>query len=194
MLKNILRFIIVCIVFTGLSGFRGRAQAQQDKVVQPDETLYQTGVKFLATQQYLRARMAFQTLIHSYPDSGLAAPASFSIGDTFYNEGSAAGLLQAEKQYETFIARFPAHPKVPDARLKIIDVNMKLMESPNYGREYAVKAEQRIREFLETYPGSDSVPMLKERLEKVEEFLAKDPELKIIDLNMRRMGPPDSGR
>jgi len=52
----------------------------------PDRTLFETGEEYLEKSQYIKARLAFQTLINTYPDSDLAADSYLAIGDSFYSE------------------------------------------------------------------------------------------------------------
>ena len=92
----------------------------------------------------------------------MAAESHFAIGDSFYEEGGTENLLQAENQFKDFIVFFPAHPKAPDAQMKIISVNMKTMGAPDRDQHYAYKAKQVIRRFLEQFPDNDFVPIVKQ--------------------------------
>jgi tetratricopeptide (TPR) repeat protein len=81
--------------------------------------------------------------------------------------------LQAENQFKDFIVFFPAHPKAPDASMKIISVNMRSMGAPDRDQHYAQKALQSIKSFLRQYPDNDFVPIVKQYEADVEESLAK---------------------
>ena len=145
----------------------------QKSVVPPDKTLFETGAEYLEKSQYIKARLAFQTLINTYPDSEMAAESYMAIGDSFYEEGGTENLLQAEDQYTNFIVFFPAHPKAPDAQMKIIAANMKMMRSPDRDQKYTYKAESAIKKLMEQFPDSDYVPIARRFLEEVQEVLAK---------------------
>jgi outer membrane protein assembly factor BamD len=141
--------------------------------VPPDKTLFETGDEYLQKSQYIKARLAFQTLINTYPDSDLAADSYLAIGDSFYEEGGTENLLQAEDQYKNFIVFFPTSPKAADAQMKIVSLNMRMMRSPDRDSTYSVKAEQAIKQLLETFPDTDYVPIAKEYLKEVQENLAQ---------------------
>jgi hypothetical protein len=71
MLKHFSRLMLLCVAYISISGSGLRSMTLQESVVPPDKRMYETGLKFLETHQYIRARLAFQTLINTYPDSDL---------------------------------------------------------------------------------------------------------------------------
>lgn len=144
----------------------------QQSVVPPDKTLFENGQEYLKKNQYIKARLAFQTLINTYPDSEVASEAYMSIGDSFYDEGGTENMLQAEDQYKNFIIFFPTHPKAADAQLKIISVNMKMMRSPDRDQNYTERAEVEIKKFLDQFPNHEYAPYVRRYLDEVQENLA----------------------
>lgn len=144
----------------------------QQSVVPPDKTLFETGEQYLKKNQYIKARLAFQTLISTYPDSDMASEAYLAIGDSFYDEGGTENLLQAENQYKDFIVFFPTHPKAADAQLKVIAVNMRMMRSPDRDQNYTERAEAEIKKFLQQFPNSEYAPIVRRYLDEVQENLA----------------------
>jgi outer membrane assembly lipoprotein YfiO len=144
----------------------------QKSVVPPDKTLFETGSDYLKKSQYIKARLAFQTLINTYPDSDMAAESYFAIADSFYDEGGTENLLQAEDQYKNYIVFFPTSPKAVDAQMKIISINMKQMRSPDRDPQYSYKALQEIKKMLEKWPDSDYAPIAKQYQMEVEENIA----------------------
>jgi outer membrane protein assembly factor BamD len=164
---------MICILLILTWGCGQKSAKLQKSVVPPDKTLFETGTEYLEKSQYIKARLAFQTLINTYPDSEMAAESYMAIGDSFYEEGGTENLLQAEDQYTNFIVFFPAHPKAPDAQMKIIAANMKMMRSPDRDQKYTYKAERAIKKMMEQFPDSDYVPIARRFLDEVQEVLAK---------------------
>ena len=165
--------VFVLVMLAALTACGPKGAKLQKSVVPPDRTLFETGSEYLRKSQYIKARLAFQTLINTYPDSELSAESYLSIGDSFYDEGGTENLLQAEDQYKNFIIFFPTHPKAPDAQMKVIAANMKLMRSPDRDPQFSYKAENAIRKMLETFPDSDYAPIAKQYLREVQENLAQ---------------------
>jgi outer membrane assembly lipoprotein YfiO len=170
--RSTLRVLLISGLLAGLWACGPKGAKLQKSVVPPDKTLFETGSEYLQKSQYIKARLAFQTLINTYPDSELSADSYLAIGDSFYDEGGTENLLQAEDQYKNFIVFFPTNPKAADAQMKIISLNMKMMRAPDRDSSYSVKAHGAIRRMIEQFPDSDYVPIAKEYLKEVEENLA----------------------
>jgi len=172
-MRPFLRFATFTILLIGLSGCGQKGAKLQKSVVPPDKTLFETGTEYLNKSQYIKARLAFQTLINTYPDSELAADTYLAIGDSFYTEGGTENLLQAEDQYKNFIIFFPTHPKGADAQMKIVSLRMKMMRSPDRDQTHSVAALRAISEMLEKFPDSDYIPIARQFKTEVEENLAQ---------------------
>jgi len=171
-MRPCIRCTLLLVGLLGLLGCGQKGAKLQKSVVPPDRTLFETGADYLHKSQYIKARLAFQTLINTYPDSDLAADSYLAIGDSFYEEGGTENLLQAEDQFKDFIVFFPTSPKAEDAQLKVIALNMKMMRSPDRDPSYARKAEDAIKSFLAKFPDSDYTPFVKQYLLDVQDSLA----------------------
>jgi len=171
-MKYTIRSVFVCALLICSWGCVQKSAKLQKSVVPPDKTLYETGSAFLKNGQYIKARLAFQNLMMTYPDSEMAPEAHFAIGESFYEEGGTENLLQAENQFKDFIVFYPAHPKAADAQMKNIAVNMKMMGTPDRDQHYANKALKGINNFLQQFPDSDFAPIVKKYKSDVEENLA----------------------
>ena len=168
----------VCCALVGatllcLSGCVQKSAKLQKSVVPPDKTLYDTGSDYLKKGQYIKARLAFQTLLSTYPDSEMAEEAYFAMGDSFYEEGGTENLLQAEDQYKNFIVFYPGSAKADDAQLKTISLNYKLIGTPDRDQQYARRSLQEISIFERRYPNSDFLPIVKQLKNLVEDNLAR---------------------
>ncbi len=172
-MQRLSRYAILTVLLAGTWGCGQKGAKLQKSVVPPDKTLFETGAEYLSKSQYIKARLAFQTLINTYPDSELSADSYLSIGDSFYNEGGTENLLQAEDQYKNFIIFFPTNPKAADAQMKIVSLNMRLMRAPDRDSTYSIKAEAAIKKFLNQFPDSDFVPIARQYLVEVQENLAQ---------------------
>jgi outer membrane protein assembly factor BamD len=166
------RYGAFLLILAGMLGCGEKGAKLQKSVVPPDKTLFETGSEYLEKSQYIKARLAFQTLINTYPDSDLAADSYLAIADSFYDESGVENLLQAEDQYKNFIIFFPTNPKNADAQMKIVSLNMKLMRSPDRDKTYSYKAEGAIKKFLSDYPESEYAPVARQYLKEVQENLA----------------------
>lgn len=172
-MRSAMRYVFLGVILLYSGGCAQKSAKLQRSLTPPDKTLFETGSDYLKRSQYVKARLAFQTLISTYPDSDMAAESYLAMGDSFYDEGGTSNLMMAQDQYRNFIVFFPTHPRAPDAQMKIISSEMKMMNAPDRDQQGAVKAEQEIRKFLTQFPDSDFVPIARQYLVEVQENLAR---------------------
>lgn len=152
---------------------RQKSPGLQEAAIPPDKVLFENGMNFLNKNQFIRARLAFQTLINTYPESEYTPISFLSIADSYYNEGSTENLLQAEAQYKDFIIFYPTHEMCDDAQMKVAAINVRLMKPHDRDPTYARKAEVELRRMLDDFPDSELTPTAREMLREVQETLAR---------------------
>jgi len=160
----------IAVVFIGCGQ---KSAGLQEGAVAPDTQLFENGMTYLEKNQFIKARLSFQTLINTYPDSEYT-PASFlAIADSYYEEGGTENLMQAESQYKDFLIFYPTHEMADDAQLKIAAINYRLMKPYDRDPTNAKKAEIEFKRFINNYPDSELAPTAKEALREVEDTLAR---------------------
>src|SRR5580692_10545079 len=65
---------------------------------QPDKELFDKAMLALKKGRYDVARLTLQTMLNTYPDSEYRMRAKLAVGDTWFKEGGAAALTQAEAE------------------------------------------------------------------------------------------------
>jgi outer membrane protein assembly factor BamD len=140
---------------------------------QPEKVLYDKAMDAMSHGKYEAARLNLQTLINTYPDSEYVARAKLAIGDSWMNEGSAAGLTQAESEYKDFITFFPNSPEAAEAQMKIADIHYRQTGKPDRDFEHGKRAEEEYRQMLLQYPDSKLAEKARIRLLEVQEVLAE---------------------
>lgn len=139
---------------------------------QPDKVLYDTAIQDLDKAKFTVARLNLETLMNTYPDSEYLARAKMAIADSWYRQGGADGLAQAEAQYKDFITFFPAVKEAAEAQLKIATIHYDQLEKPDRDPTQAREAQSALRTFLVTYPTSSLRPQALQMLRNTQEVLA----------------------
>ena len=139
---------------------------------QPDKVLFDKAMDAMRHNKFDVARLTLQTLINTYPDSEFIARAKLAVGDSWYAEGGAAALAQAEQEYSDFQIFFPNMPEAAEAQLKIANIHYQQMEKADRDFTNAKRAEDEYRRLILTYPDNRLVPEAKQRLLEVQEVLA----------------------
>jgi outer membrane protein assembly factor BamD len=140
---------------------------------QPDKLLYEKAKSEIDGGRYDVGRLTLQTLINTYPDSEFLSKAKLLTADSYYKEGGISGLTQAEAEYNDFITFFPTAPEAPEAKYRAGMSHFRLMGKPDRDLDEAKAAQQQFKEFLDKYPDSALVPVVKGRLREVQEVLAQ---------------------
>jgi outer membrane protein assembly factor BamD len=112
-------------------------------------------------------------MLNTYPDSEYRMRAKLAVGDSWFKEGGAAALTQAEAEYKDFITFFPQAPEAAEAQMKVGDIYYQQMEKPDRDYTNAQNAEREYRAMINMFPDSSLVPRAKQKLRDVQEVLAE---------------------
>ena len=140
---------------------------------QPDKELFDKAMAALKKDRFDVARLDLQTMLNTYPDSEYRMRAKLAVGDTWFKEGGAAALAQAEAEYDDFITFFPQAPEAAEAQMKVGDIYYQQMEKPDRDYTNAQNAEKEYRKMINMFPDSSLVPRAKQKLRDVQEVLAE---------------------
>ncbi|MDE3188891.1 MAG: outer membrane protein assembly factor BamD [Acidobacteriota bacterium] len=140
---------------------------------QPDKVLFDKAMVSMKKGRFDVARLTLQTLLNTYPDSEYRMRAKLAVGDTWFKEGGAAALTQAEAEYKDFITFFPQAPEAAEAQMKVGDIYYQQMEKPDRDYTNAQRAEEEYRNMINQFPDSSLIPRAKQRLRDVQEVLAE---------------------
>jgi outer membrane protein assembly factor BamD len=140
---------------------------------QPDKVLFDKAMVSMKKGRYDVSRLTLQTLLNTYPDSEYRMRAKLAVGDTWFKEGGAAGLTQAEAEYKDFITFFPNAPEAAEAQMKVGDIYYQQMEKPDRDYTNAQRAEEEYRNMINQFPDSSLIPRAKQKLRDVQEVLAE---------------------
>jgi outer membrane protein assembly factor BamD len=139
---------------------------------QPDKVLFDKAMDAMHHNRFDVARLTLQTLINTYPDSEYIARGKLAECDSWYAEGGAAALSQAEQCYGDFEVFFPNMADAAEAQLKIANIHYQQMEKADRDPTHAKRAEDEYRKVILQYPESKLIPEAKRKLLEVQEVLA----------------------
>ncbi len=140
---------------------------------QPDKELYDKAMFAMKKGRYDVCRLDLQTMLNTYPESEYRMRAKLAVGDSWFKEGGAAAMTQAEAEYKDFITFFPNAPEAAEAQMKVADIYYDQMEKPDRDYTNTQRAEQEYRAMINQFPDSTLVPRAKQKLRDVQEVLAE---------------------
>ena len=85
-----------------------------------DKLLYDQAINRIERRDYQGARLTLNTLINTYGSSQYLPQAKLAIADSWFREGGARGLAQAEAEYKDFILFYPNIKDAPESQLRRI--------------------------------------------------------------------------
>jgi outer membrane protein assembly factor BamD len=110
-----------------------------------DRELYDQASKKAEKGRFDEARITYNIIITTYPDSAYLPLAKLAIADTFYLEGGTSSLQQAIGGYKEFAQYFPKHPQICEVKHRIAMSYMRQMGAYNRDASMAAQAEQQLK-------------------------------------------------
>ena len=172
------RHFLVAILVAGLLTSCGfRAKKYDDPITkdtkQPDKVLFDRSIGDIEHGRYEIARITLNTLINTYDQSEFLAKAKLAIADSWFREGGAAGLAQAEAEYKDFILFYPTMEEAAESQQKICQIHYKQMDKADRDQTQAIRAEDECRTLITQFPNSKYVDETKQLLRNIQEAIAE---------------------
>jgi outer membrane protein assembly factor BamD len=177
MFRKTVRYALALALAASLLGSCGFRRKKYDNPItkdtqQPDKVLFDKAVKDIERSRYEIARLTLQTLINTYDTSEFLAKAKLAIADSWYREGGAHGLAQAEAEYKDFILFYPTMEEAAEAQKKVCSIHYRQMEKADRDPRHALQAEDECRQLLVQFPNSKFAPEAQQMLRNIQEVLA----------------------
>src|SRR5580698_1706306 len=140
---------------------------------QPDKVLFDAAINDIEHSRYERARLELQTMMNTYDSSEYLAKAKLAIADSWYREGGANGMAQAEAEYKDFILFYPQMEEAAESQWKVCDIHFKQMEKVDRDSAPAQPTEDECRALVNQFPNSKYLPQANQMLRDAQEVLAQ---------------------
>ncbi len=158
---------------------------------QPDKVLFDAAINDIEHGRYERARLELQTMMNTYDSSEYLAKAKLAIADSWYREGGANGMAQAEAEYKDFILFYPQMEEAAEAQEKICKMQYNQMDKSDRDPMHALRAEDECRQLLVQFPNTKFAPEAQQILRNVQEVLA-DKEFRVGNFYYRKGSMPSA--
>ncbi len=172
------RKLLPVILMAGLlASCSFRAKKYDDPITkdtkQPDKVLFDRAVSDIEHGRYEIARITLNTLINTYDQSEFLAKAKLAIADSWFREGGAGSLAQAEAEYKDFILFYPTMEEAAESQNKICQIHYKQMDKSDRDATQAIRAEDECRQLIVQFPNSKYVDETKQLLRNIQESIAE---------------------
>lgn len=166
--------IVGAILFSSGCGFKRKKYDNpiSKDTLQPDKVLFDRAVDDIEHGRYEVARLTLNTLINTYDSSEYLAKAKLAIADSWYREGGAHGLAQAEAEYKDFELFYPNMEEAAESQWRVCQIHYKQMEKVDRDNTQALRAEDECTQMVTAYPNSRYTAQATQMLRSVQEVLA----------------------
>lgn len=153
---------------------KGKDSVKNDNVAAPgrDKELYEQASEKLRKGRFDEARLTYNVVISTYPDSEYLSLSKLAVADSFYLEGGSGNLEQAVAQYRDFVQYFPTHPKVCDVYVKMAESYMRQAGAYNRDMTKANQAYFQLKAAQQKCGKSQMIGQIEENITKLEQVKA----------------------
>lgn len=159
-----------CLLLAACGG-KDKVKNENAPIPGRDKELYEQAYAKAQKSRYDEARLLYNVVITTYPDSEYLPLAKLAIADSFYLEGGTSNLQQAIGGYKDFAQYFPTHPKICDVKHKIAHSYMRQMGAYNRDASQARIAEQQLKSALQSCQTAPNLEALRRDLADVQQVL-----------------------
>ena len=165
----------VCLIF---ACHHGTGSLPIKSTVDPELTrlnkdqLFERGEEQFAKKRYPKARTYYSYLYETYPNDPLGRRALLRVADTYFAQGDAVNLVEAQYKYRDFINRYPGSDRADYAMLQIAMISYKQMERPDRDQQKTREAVEKFNDMIRSFPNSSLRPEADKRLGEAVDRLA----------------------
>src|SRR5579871_4013771 len=172
------RYFVLLTLLAGLLSSCGFKRHKYDDPItkdtkQPDKVLFDKAINDIEHSRFEIARITLNTLINTYDQSEYLAKAKLAVADSWYREGGASGLAQAEAEYKDFILFYPTMEEAAESQQKVCQIHYKQMDKADRDQNQAIRAEDECRQLIVQFPNSKFVPETQQLLRNIQEAIAE---------------------
>ena len=178
---KLIRFAMIAVMAVSFAACRHanqtrtqvRSGVDREMLKLTKEQVFQRGEEQFAKKRWLKARTYYSHLYENFPNDPLGRRSLLRIADTFYQQGDAVNLVEAQYKYRDFINRYPGSESADYAMLQIAMCSYEQMERPDRDQQKTREALDKFNDVLKTFPRSSLRPEMDKRLQDVLDRLAK---------------------
>ena len=120
----------------------------------PKEEAYAKGEALVQKKKYEVGRQYLRFVAENYANDAIGKQASLRLADSYFDEKTPLGYLEAGVRYKDFRNRYPSHPRSDYALFRLAQCSDKQAERPDREQTNTRNAALAYRELILAYPDS----------------------------------------
>jgi outer membrane protein assembly factor BamD len=157
----------------GCASTDSAAKMTRELLSMPKEEAYAKGEALIQKKKYEVGRQYLRFVAENYANDAIGKQASLRLADSFYDEKTPLGYLEAGVRYKDFRNRYPSHPRSDYALFRLAQCSDKQAETPDREQTNTRLAGNSYRELILAYPDSPYATESRLRLNVMRGLLAE---------------------
>jgi outer membrane protein assembly factor BamD len=149
------------------------AKMTRELLSMPKEEAYAKGEVLVQKKKYDLGRQYLRFVAENYANDGIGRQASLRLADSYFDEKTPLGYLEAGVRYKDFRNRYPSHPRSDYALFRLAQCSDKVAERPDREQTNTRNAALAYRELILAYPDSPYATESRLRLNAMRNLLAE---------------------
>lgn len=137
------------------------------------EDAYARGDALVSKRKYELGRQYLRFVAENYANDPIGKQAALRLADSFFDEKSPVGYVEAQSRFKDFRSRYPSHPRSDYALFRLAQVSDRQAEKPDRDQANTRIATQSYRELLQNYPSSPYTAEARARYKAMLDLLAE---------------------
>ncbi len=170
------------------------AKMTRELLTLPKEEAYARGEQLVKQKKYELGRQYLRFVAENYANDPIGKQAALALADSYFNEGTSLGYLEAQQRYKDFRNRYPSSPKADYALYRLAQTADKEAEKPDREQTNTRLAAGSYRELILGYPDSPYIAEARVRLARIRNLLAEHEYIVARFYNRRKSFTAAKGR
>jgi outer membrane protein assembly factor BamD len=160
-------------MLSGCAASNDAAKLTRELLTMPKEEAYARGEALVKKKKYETGRQYLRFVSENYANDPIGRQAALRLADSFFDEKTQLGYLEAGVRYKDFRNRYPSHPKSDYALFRLAQCSDRQAESPDREQGNTRLAATAYRELAINFPDSPYATESRARLGAMRGLLAE---------------------
>jgi outer membrane protein assembly factor BamD len=160
-------------VLSGCGTTNDAAKLTRELLTMPKEEAYARGEALVKKKKYETGRQYLRFVAENYANDPIGRQAALRLADSFFDEKTQLGYLEAGVRYKDFRNRYPSHPKSDYALFRVAQCSDRQAERPDREQGNTRQAATSYRELAINFPDSPYATESRARLGAMRGLLAE---------------------
>ena len=163
----------VLLVLSGCAASNDATKLTRELLTMPKEEAYARGEGLVKKKKYETGRQYLRFVAENYANDPIGRQAALRLADSFFDEKTQLGYLEAGVRFKDFRNRYPSHPKSDYALFRLSQCSDRQAERPDREQTNTRLAATSYRELIINYPDSPYATEARARLGVMRGLLAE---------------------